>query len=58
MDNLGFLALSNSMIDIKKILKKVEKITFDWGVHNAMTYDINKIEAMLFSKARKQKLLE
>lgn len=52
-DNLVFLVASNSFIEIKKLLEKARKITFDWGTHNAITYDINKIEAILFLKARK-----
>ena len=58
MDDLGFLAAGNSVVEIKKILEKAGKITLNWGSRNAVTYDIGKTEAMLFSKARKQKLLE
>ena len=58
MNDLRFLSAGNSIIEIKKILKKAGKITFDWKMRNAVTYDISKIEAMLFSKPRKQKLLK
>ena len=58
MDDLGFLAAGNFVIEIKKILEKVGKITLNWETHNEVTYDISKTEAMLFSKAMKQKLLE
>ena len=58
MDDLGFLAAGNSVMEIKKVLEKAGKITLEWGTRNAVTYDISKTEAMLFSKARKQKLLE
>ncbi len=58
MDDLGFLAAGNSVIEIRKILEKAEKITLDWGRRNAITYNIGETEAVLFSKARKQKLLE
>ena len=55
MDDLGFLAAGNSAIDIKKTLEKAGKFFLNWGMRNAVTYDIGKTEAMLFSKARKQK---
>lgn len=58
IDNLGFLAANNSVIEIKRIPKKARKTIFDWETCNAVTYDISKIGAMLFSKARKQKLLK
>ena len=58
IDDLGFLAAGNSIIEIKKILEKAEKITLNWRTHNAVIYDISKTKAMLFSKAKKKKLLE
>ncbi len=57
MDNLRFFAAGNSVIEIKKILEEARKITLDWGKHNAVTYNIIKTKAMLFSKARKHKFL-
>ena len=33
-------------------------MTLDWETHNSVTYDMAKTKAVLFSKARKQKLLE
>ncbi len=53
MDDLGFIAAGNSIIEIKKILEKAGKITLSWGTRNAVTYDISKTEAMLFFKAKK-----
>lgn len=52
-NDLGFLAASNSVIKIKKTLKKGGKITLNWEIYNKVTYDISKIEPMLFFKARK-----
>lgn len=37
---------------IKKILEKARKITINWGISNAITYDISETKAILFSKAR------
>lgn len=56
--DLGFLAAGNSVIEIQKILEKAGKMILDWGTRNTVTYDIGKTEGVLFSKARKQKLLE
>ena len=58
MDDLGFLVADNSIIEIKKIREKAGKITLNWGICNATTYDISKTEAILFFTAKKQKLLE
>ena len=38
------------------MLEKTGKITLDWGENNVVTYDINKTETILFSKARNKKL--
>ena len=56
MDDLGFLVAGKSIPEIKKSLEKAGKITLDWGTRNVVTYDISKTEAILFSKARNQKL--
>ena len=58
MDDLGFLVAGNFAIKIKKLLEKAGKIPLDWRIRNTVTYDISKTKAMLFSKARKQKLLK
>ena len=58
MDDLGFLVAGKSMLEIIKSLEKAGKITLDWGTHNAVTYDITKTEAILFFKARNQKLVK
>ena len=56
MDNLGFLVAGHSMLEIKKSLEKAGKIALNWAAGHAVTYDIGKIEAILFSKARNAKL--
>lgn len=58
MDDLGFLAAGKSMLEIKKSLDKSDKITLDWEVHNAVTYDISKTKAILVSRAWSQKLVQ
>ncbi len=58
MNDLRFLVGGNSVIEIKKTLEKAGKIALDWDTRNAIMYDIGKTVAMLFPKARKQRLLE
>lgn len=41
---------------LRKTLKKARKINLNWEITNSVMYDINKTEAILFSKARYQKL--
>lgn len=57
MENLGFLAAGNSVLEIKKALEKAGKINLDCGTRNAITYDISKMEAIMFFKDRNQKLV-
>lgn len=40
------------------MLEEGGKIALDQEKNNAVTYDINKTEAILFSKARNQKLIK
>lgn len=53
MDNLKFLVAGNSVLKIRKILKKAEKMTLDWEMRNAVTWNISKTKTILFLKARK-----
>ena len=56
IDDLGFLTADRSISKIAKTLEKVGRIALEWGANNAVTYDTSKTEAVLFSKARRQKL--
>lgn len=58
VDDLGFLAFGWSINIIGKLLEKVGKISLEWGSNNSVTYDISKTEAVLFSKARHQRLIK
>lgn len=58
MDDMAFLAVDNSIIDIKKILENARKITLEWGLRNVVTYDPDKTKVMPFSKVGKQKLIQ
>ena len=46
----------HSVYEIKKTLEKVGKIALTWAASHAVTYEISKTEAVLFSKARNHKL--
>ena len=56
IDDLGFLIADRSISKIAKTLEKVGQIALEWGANNAVTYDTSKTEAVLFSRARRQKL--
>ena len=56
VDDLGFIASGNSVKEIVKALEKVAKEVIEWGRLNAVTYDMSKTEAVLFSKSRRQRL--
>lgn len=54
MDNLGFVIARSLVRKIVTILKMVSKVVLQQGKDNLVTYDIKKIELMLFSKIRLQ----
>ncbi len=56
IDDLGFLIANRLVSKIAKILKKVGRIALEWGANNAVTYNTSKTKAILFFKARRQKL--
>lgn len=58
LNNFGFFVVDKFMLKIEKLLEKIRKITFDWGIRNAIIYDISKIKAILFFKAWNQKLVK
>ena len=58
MDDLGFLVDGKSIHEIAANLEKIGEVVLRWGVSNAVTYDIAKIEAIFFSKSRKSRLKE
>lgn len=52
MDNLGFVIAGSLVKKIVTILKMVSKVVLQKGKENLVTYNIKKIELMLFSKIR------
>ena len=55
-DDLGFIASSSSVKEVVKTLENVAKAVLEWGRQNAVTYDVSKTEAVLFSKSHRQRL--
>lgn len=56
VDDLSFIASGHSVKELAKILGQVAAVVLDWGKSNAVTYDVAKTEAVLFSKAHRQRL--
>ena len=56
VDDLGFIASGNSVKEVVKTLEEVACTVPEWGTLNAVTYDIAKTEAVLFSKSHRQRL--
>lgn len=49
-----FIALGNLVKEVVKIFGKIAQAILEWGELNTVTYDISKIEAVLFSKLQRQ----
>ncbi len=56
VDDLGFIASGSSVKEVIKLLENVAKVVLEWGRLNAVTYDLSKTEAVLFSKSHRQQL--
>ena len=51
IDNLGFIIRAKKVGDIINTLQKVSDIIIEWGTRNAVSFDIKKTKAVLFTKA-------
>lgn len=56
IDDLGFIICGQSNSKVEKLLEKAGRSALEWRAHNLVTYNTSKTEAILFSKARRQKL--
>ena len=56
VDDLGFIVSGSLVKEVVKTLENIAKAVLDWGRLNAVTYDISKTEAVLFSKSHRQRL--
>ncbi len=54
VDDLGFIAYGSSVKEEVKLFENVAKAVLEWGRLNAVTYDVSKTEAVLFSKSHLQ----
>lgn len=50
VNDFGFIASSSLVKKIIKTLESITKAVLDWERLNAITYNISKIETVLFSK--------
>lgn len=56
MDDLGFLTSGNSIQEVATTLEITGETVIRWGLANAVTYNIAKTEAILFSPTRSKKV--
>ena len=56
IDDLGFIASDSSVKEVIKTVENVAKAVLEWGRQSAVTYDVSKTEAVLFSKSHRQRL--
>ena len=56
VNDLGFIALGSSVKEVVKTLENIAKVVLEWERQNAVTYDVFKTEAILFSKSHRQRL--
>lgn len=54
IDNLGLIALRNLVKKRVKSFEKVAYIVLEWGLLNAVTFNISKTKAIPFSKLHRQ----
>ena len=58
IDDLGFLASGNLVWKVAIYLEKTRKTVLNWGLDNAVLYDMAKTEAIFFTKAQSTKAKE
>lgn len=57
MDDLGFLVDGKSIHEVATNLEKIGEVVLRWETSNTVMYNVTKIEAVLFSKGQKSKLI-
>ena len=58
VDDLGFMVSAESVSQACERLQQTEEVTIEWGQNNAVLFDAEKIEAMLFTHKKEQRLRE
>jgi Reverse transcriptase (RNA-dependent DNA polymerase) len=53
VDDIAFLASRKTVKDIQDVLSNAEEQAIAWGLTNNVTFDVDKMEAVLFTKKRK-----
>ena len=54
VDDIGLIASGKSITQIKEILEQAGKKAVQWGLLNRVSFEIDKTEAVLFSRKRGQ----
>jgi hypothetical protein len=52
MDDIGLLTSRNSIQKVSEILETAEKEAISWGLTNNVSFEVNKTEAVLFTKKK------
>jgi hypothetical protein len=52
VDNIGLLASGNLIQEVLEILKTAGKEAISWGLTNNVSFEVNKTEAVLFTKKK------
>ena len=53
MDNIGIIAVESSIRDTTKTLEAAGLEAIQWGLQNRISFEVDKTEAVLFTKKRK-----
>ena len=57
VDDLGFI-IGGRIDDIVAILQEVSEVVIEWNIRNAISFDVEKIEAVLFTIVKKNSLIK
>jgi hypothetical protein len=52
VDDISLLVSGNSIQEVSEILKTAEKEVISWGLANNVSFEVNKTEAVLFTKKK------
>src|SRR5271156_5828740 len=52
-DDIGIIAIGGSVREITRTLEQAGQEAIDWGLQNSVSFEVDKTEAVLFTKKRK-----
>src|SRR5271154_29236 len=53
VDDIGLIAIASSIREITNTLEQAGQKAIDWGLQNSVSFEVDKTEAVLFTKKRK-----